>query len=89
MIARIDSFSGEAADLPHNKRTADHVLDVLRKHPRVSCFDLGEKAWLRAAIVELVRRGAIKHDDSDPYPWVRYTVTPNAGAKAQPAEASD
>lgn len=73
----IDSFSGHCADLPPTRRSADDVLAVLRKHPRVSCFDLGEKAWLRAAISELVRRGAIKHDDSDPYPWVRYTVTPD------------
>jgi hypothetical protein len=76
MQAHIDSFSGACADLPPGRRSAGHVLTVLWKHPRVSCFDLTGKAWLRTVVSELVKRGSIEHDDSEPYPWVFYRVTP-------------
>lgn len=76
MQAHIDSFSGACADLPPGRRSAGHALAVLWKHPRVSCFDLTGKAWLRSIVAELVKSGLIEHDDSDPYPWVCYRVTP-------------
>jgi hypothetical protein len=70
----IDSFSGAAADLPKGRRNAAHVLEVLRKHPRVSTWDLSEHTWLRAAIDELQTAGAITAVP-EAFPWHRYVVT--------------
>ncbi len=70
----VDSFSGPAASLPKHERTPAHVLECLRAHPRVSCFDMSELSWLRISIAWLEREGSIKRDDAEPYPWVRYIV---------------
>ena len=77
----LDSFSGAAADLPKGRRSAAHVLEVLRKHPRVSTWDLSEHPWLRAAIDELLNAGAITAVP-EAYPWQRYEVTTPRGAGA-------
>lgn len=71
----LDSFSGPASDLKGDQRTPDAVLRVLRTKPRVSCFDMSEHGWLRSCIDVLVRRGAIRSDPNEPYPWVRYIIT--------------
>lgn len=76
----LDSFSGAAADLPKGKRTANDVLAVLAKSPRVSTFDMSEHRWLRDAVYELHKRGLIDEDPTEPYPWHRYTLT-DAGRK--------
>lgn len=78
MNLHIDSFSGRYADLPPTKRTAGDVLAVLQEHPCVSCFDLYEISWPSHAIADLERRGAIKQDYSESYPWVRFTLTTKA-----------
>lgn len=70
----LDSFSGAAADLKGDKRTPDAVLAILRTKPRLSCFDLSEHGWLRSCIADLERRGLIRSDKDEPYPWVRYEV---------------
>ena len=70
----IDYFSGEAADLKRGHRSADDVLAVLEKHPRVSTWDMSELSWLRAAIESLEQRGLIAAQD-EPYPWHKYKLT--------------
>jgi DNA-binding HxlR family transcriptional regulator len=70
----LDSFSGAAADLKKGQRSAENVLAVLAKSPRVSTWDM-EAAWLRGALAQLQRDGLISEDKSEPYPWHRYTVT--------------
>jgi len=70
----IDYFSGEAADLKRGHRSSEDVLLVLAKHPRVSTWDMSELPWLRAAIVDLEKRGLIVAQD-EPYPWHRYKLT--------------
>lgn len=74
----IDSFSGRAADLPQGSQTADDVLSVLRKSPRVSCWDMEELPWLREAVAALTLRGLIKFDAKEQYPWIRYIVEDRA-----------
>lgn len=87
-MALLDSFSGAASDLKGAQRTPDAVLQVLRTKPRVSCFDMTEHGWLRMCIAELVRRGAIRHDGSEPYPWIRYIVLEQPKAEAAQGEVS-
>lgn len=70
----VDSFSGCAADLPKGKRTPADVLEALKRDPSVSVWDMGEHAWLRNAIGDLIERGAVVSDPSEPYPWCRYEV---------------
>lgn len=71
----LDSFSGEAAELPANRRTPEDVFEALRRNPRVSCFDLSELAWLRNAIQRLEQQGRIVDDKVEPYPWIRYAIS--------------
>ena len=77
----IDSFSGAAADLKPRERTAENVLAVLAKSPRVSTWDMSGLAWLRNIIGDLKQRGLIVKVD-EPYPWCRYALT-DAGRAAQ------
>jgi hypothetical protein len=74
----IDSFSGAASDLPVKLRSADNVLRVLAQHPRVSTWDM-EAGWLRNCIQRLKFDGLIREED-EPYPWLRFTITPNSRA---------
>jgi hypothetical protein len=74
----IDSFSGPASDLHGRNRTADNVLAALRKHPRVSTWDMSEHVWLRNAIGELERAGRVVEDKKEPYPWHRFNITKEA-----------
>lgn len=69
------SFSGAAADLPPSKRDDAHILEALRKHPRVSVWDMSELSWLRSSIQSLELRGLIRDDRKEPFPWIRYTLT--------------
>ena len=73
----IDSFSGAAADLPRGKRTPEHVLEALRRDPRVSTWDMSEYPWLRRCIAHLKRDGLIE-DVPEGYPWLRYRVVEKA-----------
>lgn len=75
MAAFLDSFSGAAADLPPSRRSDADILAALRKSPRVSVWDMSEVAWLRLGIQSLERRGLIRDDRKEPYPWIRYTLT--------------
>jgi hypothetical protein len=74
----LDSFSGPASELRGSARTSDNVLAVLSRNPRVSCWDMSEHAWLRSCISDLVKRGAIAEDKSEPYPFHKFTPTPEA-----------
>jgi hypothetical protein len=71
----IDCFSGPAADLPKGQRSADSVLRVLVRSPRVSTWDMSETPWLRNCIERLSLDGLIRSDEKEPYPWCRYVVT--------------
>ena len=71
MMARVDSFSSPAAELPRGRRTAEDVLQALRTNPRISTFDLSEHGWLADAIHELKRDGRIT-EIAEPYPWHHY-----------------
>jgi hypothetical protein len=71
---KLDSFAGPVALLPPGKREQGDILEVLREFPLVSCFDLSELPWLRLGIASLERRGLIRDDRKEPYPWVRYVV---------------
>ena len=68
------SFSGAAADLPRKQRTPENVLAVLRKHPRISTFDMSEHPWLCGCIDKLKADGKITEDRREPYPWHRFVV---------------
>ena len=72
----LDSFSGPAAQLPPNRRTPAGVLAALRMNPRVSIWDMSEKAWLRGCIETLKNNGRISEDKNEHYPWHRYIVHP-------------
>jgi hypothetical protein len=69
------SFSGAAADLPPRKRSDTDILEALRLSPRVSVWDMSELSWLRSGIQSLERRGLIRNDRKEPFPWIRYTLT--------------
>ena len=69
------SFSGDAADLPKRGRNVLGLLRVLARHPRVSTWDMSEKAWLRSLVAQARRQNLIEADASEPYPWHRYTLT--------------
>jgi hypothetical protein len=69
---RIDSFSGQAADLKGSARTPENVLSALRRSPRVSVWDM-DAAWLRGCLETLQRQGLIVEVD-EPYPWIRFNV---------------
>jgi hypothetical protein len=73
-MARICSFSSAAADLKRQHRHADGILAALRQDPRISCFDLSQYAWLRDGVRTLERRGQIRDDGKEAYPWVRYLI---------------
>lgn len=81
----IDSFSGPAADLRGKARTSENVLAALKKHPRVSTWDMSEHAWLRRCIADLQRQGLITEDSTEPFPWHHYVVS----ASAEKAEEND
>lgn len=68
------SFSGPAAELRGMDRTPDNLIAALRRNPRVSCFDMSEKKWLRDCIGMLVAKGTLIDHRDEPYPWCRYTV---------------
>jgi hypothetical protein len=70
----LDSFSGPASDLPSGKRTPDYVLDALRVNSRLSTWDMGEHAWLRRCIDDLVSSHKIIEDKAEPYPWHRFAI---------------
>lgn len=72
------SFTSSAAELKGRDRTPDNLLAALAKNPRVSCFDLSEKKWLRDCLSMLEAAGHIHDDKKEPFPWVRYTLTPAA-----------
>ena len=71
-----DSFSGPASELPRGQRTPEKVLDVLRRNPRLSTFDMSETPWLRGCIDALKSSGQIIEDKNEPYPWHLYLVQP-------------
>ncbi len=77
----VDTFSGAAAELPPNQRHPDNVLEVLRKNPRVSTWDMGELQWLRSAIKHLEEKSLIIRDKSEGYPWLRYNVIGQTNTK--------
>jgi hypothetical protein len=70
---KIDSFSGLAADLKGKRRTAENVLECLRKDPRVSTWDMSENPWLVSAINQLKRSGKIVELE-EPYPWLSFRI---------------
>lgn len=70
----IDSFSGEASELPKGKRTMENLLRVLARDPLVSCWDMGEYRWLRNLIFDGIKAGLLESADQ-PYPWCRYILT--------------
>ena len=75
----VDSFSGAAAALPRGKRTAEHVLEALRRNPRVSSWDMSEYRWLRNAIYQLLEDGRIEDlSAQEGFPWLRYRVVNRA-----------
>jgi hypothetical protein len=73
MNIHIDSFSGCLADLPESKRSDFDILEVLRKHPRVSYYDLSELDWMGDAINRLRATGKIIMQN-DEFPWYRFEV---------------
>ena len=75
---RVDSFSGPAAMLPPGKRGDSEILESLRAHPFVSVWDMSELGWLRIGIQSLERRGLIRDDRKEPYPWICYTIIEDA-----------
>ena len=70
----IDTFSGAASDLKGRNRTPENVFEALKKHPRVSCFDMCENPWLVSCINELKHEKKIEEVKSD-YPWLQYKAT--------------
>ncbi len=68
------SFSGKAADIKPKDRNVNILVSVLRKHPRISTWDMSENVWLRDLIKQAMIRDLIKEVD-EPYPWHRFVVT--------------
>lgn len=68
------SFSSPVAELKGRDRTPENILAALRKNPRVSCFGMSEKKWLRDMISMLEANGTLHDDRKEPYPWIRYTI---------------
>ena len=79
MPIHIDRFSGSIIDLKPKQRDAKNALLILLKDPRVSAFDMSEKAWVRGLIQGLEHNGHIKEKESS-YPWLEYEIT-EAGNK--------
>jgi len=69
----IDSFSGDLADLMPRQRSPRIALNVLKKSPRVSCFDM-DKRWLQYLIRDLKRDGLIE-ELPESYPWIKFALT--------------
>ena len=70
----LDSFSGSVVDLKPKDREDKNVLNILRRDPRVSTFDMSEHyKWLPHAIERLKREGKIVELD-EPYPWHKFKV---------------
>lgn len=78
----IDSFSGEAADLPKRHRTMDNLLRALARDPLVSCWDMGEYPWLRDLVFDGIKAGFLASADQ-PYPWCRYILTDTGKARLE------
>jgi DNA-binding HxlR family transcriptional regulator len=70
----ICSFSSTAAELKKSGRNENGVLYALKYHPRISTFDMSEKAWLRNIIERLEEKELIRRED-EPYPWHRWSIT--------------
>lgn len=81
----LDSFSGAAADLPRGKRSPAAVLAALRINPRVSTFDMSEHAWLCDCISSLKADHLITEDQTEPYPWHRFSVVEPDPSCTRPA----
>ena len=77
----IDSFTGNAANLPKGKRTPENVLEALRHNPRVSTWDM-DQAWLRRCLADLEADGKIVDERKEPYPWLRFTLMEQTDDKA-------
>lgn len=73
MSFHIDTFSGNVSDLKRGHRTEENIIAVLRRDPLVSCWELGEHAWLRNRIYDMVKRGVLVEDHSQSYPWCKFT----------------
>lgn len=70
----IDIFSGSLGELPKDKRTTIHALQVLSADPRVSTFERGPR-WLESLLDELRSAGLVLEDLAEPYPWHRFNLT--------------
>lgn len=71
---RICSFSSTAAELKKSGRNENGVLYALKYHPRISTFDMCDKAWLRNIIEKLEKKKLIQRED-EPYPWHKWSLT--------------
>ena len=70
----LDSFSGDASELPRGKRSPENLLRTLARDPLVSVWDM-EAAWLRNLIFDAIKAGLLESDFTQPYPWCRYVLT--------------
>lgn len=71
---RLDRFS--TIDHLTKKQLQDDelVLEVLRKFPRVSTFEMSENVAVRGAVERLIRAKKIEYNDKHGYPWHGITV---------------
>lgn len=75
----ICSFDSTAANLKKSARNENGVLYALKYHPRISTFDMAEKAWLRNIIAELEKKELIQREGEE-YPWHRWSLTESGQA---------
>lgn len=71
---RLDRFSSIDHLTKQQLQDDDTVLEVLRRCPRVSTFEMSESVAVRSAVERLIRSKKIEYNDKYGYPWHGITV---------------
>lgn len=71
---RLDRFSSIDHLTKKQLQDDDTVLEVLRRCPRVSTFEMSESVAVRSAVERLIRSKKIEYNDKYGYPWHGITV---------------
>lgn len=75
-MAHLCSFTTDFEDLTkRQRRDQELVLEILRKNPRISTFEMDAVLW--KTLEFLINQGRIEEVESA-YPWHKFEVYPDA-----------